>query len=1128
MSIPKFSVNRPVTISMIFLAVLILGGISFSLLKIEMLPRIPIPKIVVETKYQNAAPEEVEELVTKPLEETLSTLEGLKKISSISSTGKSIIIMEFYWQIDIDFATLKAREKLDRIKWSLPEEVSRPNILNFDPAEKPIISYAITGSDDLYLLSQIGKNLLKRRFEQLSGVAKAELSGIVDEEIVIQVSPQKLFLYNITPDMISRKVKELNATYAGGELIDGWYKYSVLFPKNLQNVDDIKNISIRNPNGNEFLLKELGKVYAQPQLRESIAKVNGKEGVILNIIKNSDANTVEVCKLVRKSAEKWNTQEGTSSPKDLPLVERRIKLELLYDDSRIVINAINSVVQAILIGGVLAFFVLMLFLKGIKSPIAIAISMPFSIIAAFIMLYFSRISLNILSMGGLAIGIGLLVDNAIIVLENITRHKENGVKLKDSCINGTEEVMLSISAGTFTTIAVFFPIIYLQGVSAVFFKEQALTITFALLASLAIAVTFVPSFFNKKLSKLSSSPPKIFRAIRNDGSKQSIHKTTRRSLRVVLLPFYFIWRIILSIKEIIKFILKFILYGIQFLINRILVSFVSTINKLIKPMGEWNERFWLKVKAKYEKLLNNALKKKELTIIITVAIFIITLFMARFVPRRFIPELTPDKLNVVIEQPSGTPLNITQKKMEVLEKYLLGLKEISNVESFIGEEHTEAGFITYKKNAAHKGYFVLSLEPGEIGNISRFKSKLNEELNKMIDGDISVLSAGSVYQNIFYFGDYPYEINIYGNNLDELVRNTNLVQEQLDKLSSQRKMFSEVRSNLEITKPTFRLSFNENVLRTYQLSKYEVTKKLQEFNFGYKIDELVYGNELKDIVLRTYERTPEKRNLNLSEFMKQKLILNDHMFNVSELISVERYLSPEEIYHQKQQRTATIFIKLNKDVKYQTGLENIQKTLRLLSNKYNFKYDITGESERIKENFGGLIFAFILAIILVYMILGVQFESFFLPFVIILTIPLASIGVIWGLLITGISINLMSLIGTVVLVGIVVNDSIVKLDTIKRLRKQGYDLLTAVKMGGSQRFRPIIMTSLTTIFGLLPLAIGLGSGAELTQPLAVTVISGLIASTFLTLFVIPVIYVLFEKRNIQPRINPARLGAQTG
>lgn len=1112
MSIPKFSVNRPVTISMIFLAILILGGISFSLLKIEMLPRIPIPKIVVETKYRNAAPEEVEELVTKPLEETLSTLEGLKKISSISSTGKSIIIMEFYWQTDIDFATLKAREKLDRIKWSLPEEVSRPNILNFDPAEKPIISYAITGSDDLYLLSQIGKNLLKRRFEQLPGVAKAELSGIVDEEIVIQVSPQKLFLYSITPDMISWKVKELNATYAGGELIDGWYKYSVLFPKNLQNVDDIKNISIRNPNGDEFLLKELGKVYAQPQLRESIAKVNGKEGVILNIIKNSDANTVEVCKLVRKSAEKWNTQEGTSSQK--------IKLELLHDDSRIVINAINSVVQAILIGGVLAFFVLMLFLKGIKSPITIAISMPFSIIAAFILLYFSRISLNILSMGGLAIGIGLLVDNAIIVLENITRHKENGVKLKDSCIKGTEEVMLSISAGTFTTIAVFFPIIYLQGVSAVFFKEQALTITFALLASLAIAVTFVPSFFNKKISKILSKTP----------VKNKIYIKRKSTVSKFLFPIYFIWRIILEIKELIKLILKFILYGIQFLINRILVFFVSRINNLVNPLGEWNEKFWLKVKVKYEKLLNNALKKKELTIIITIAIFIITLFMARFIPRRFIPELTPDKLNVVIEQPSGTPLNITQKKMEILEKYLLSLKEISNVESFIGEEHTESGFITYKKNASHKGYFVLSLEPGEIGNISRFKSKLDEELNKMIDGDISVLSAGSVYQNIFYFGDYPYEINIYGNNLDELVRNTNLVQEQLDKLSSQRKMFSEVKSNLEITKPTFRLRFNENVLRTYQLSKYEVTKKLQQLNFGYKIDELVYGNELKAIVLRTYERTPEKRNLNLSEFMKQKLILKGKMFNVSELISVERYLSPEEIYHQKQQRTATIFVKLNKskgstsggDVKYQTGLENIQKTLRLLSNKYNFKYDITGESERIKENFGGLIFAFILAIILVYMILGVQFESFFLPFVIILTIPLASIGVIWGLLITGISINLMSLIGTVVLVGIVVNDSILKLDTIKRLRKQGYDLLTAVKIGGSQRFRPIIMTSLTTIFGLLPLAIGLGSGAELTQPLAVTVISGLIASTFLTLFVIPVIYVLFEKRNIQPRINPVR------
>lgn len=1102
MSIPKFSVNRPVTITMIFLAIFILGCISVAQLKIEMLPRIPIPKIVVETQYPNAAPEEVEELVTRPLEETLSTLEGLKSISSVSSTGKSFITMEFYWQTDIDFATLKAREKLDRIKWSLPEEVSRPNILNFDPAERPIISYAITGSDDLYMLSQLGKNLLKRRFEQLSGVAIAELSGTVDQEIVIQVSPQKLYVYNISPDMITQKIREMNATYAGGELIDGWYKYSVLFPKNLQNAEDIKKIPIQNLHGNEFLLEELGKIYAQPKLRESIAKVNGKEGVILNIIKNSDANTVEVCRLVRESAQKWNEEQTrvSSSP---------ITLQLLHDDSRTIISSLNSVIQAIIIGGILAFIVLMLFLKGIKSPLTIAISMPFSIIAAFILLYFSRISLNILSMGGLAIGIGLLVDNAIIVLENITRYMENGVGLKDSCINGTEEVILSISAGTFTTIAVFLPIVYLQGVSAVFFKEQALTITFALLASLFIAVTLVPSFFNRKLSRVSYTPPKRLKAKEEDGSK----KSRNRHGNAILGPFLFIWRIILKIRDGIVVVIKSIFLRIQYCINRSLVFCISKVNNLIRPLGERNEQFWLKVKAKYEKLLNIVLEKRTATILITVGVFVFTLFIASFIPRRFIPELTPDRLNVIIEQPSGVPLNITQTKMETLEEYLINLKGIKNVESFIGEEYTEAGFITYKKNAEHKGYFVLSLDHSEIDDISRFKNRLNEELNTMIDGNVSVISGGNVYQDIFYFGDYPYEIRIYGNNLEELVSYTNLVQEQLEQsYASESKMFSEVRSNLEITKPSFRLSFNENVLKPYRLSKHEVAKKLQELNFGYKVDELVYGNEVTDIILRTYPRSSTRRNLDLSEFMQQKLIINGQMFNVSDLVAVERYFSPEEIYRQNQQRTATIFVKLNEGVEYQTGLENIQNTLNLLSNKYNFRYDITGESERIEENFGGLILAFVLAIILVYIILGIQFESFLMPFVIILSIPLALIGVIWGLLITGISINLMSLIGAVVLVGIVVNDSILKLDTIRRLRRQGYDLFTAVKMGGSQRFRPIIMTSLTTIFGLLPLAIGLGKGAELTQPLAIAVISGLIVSTLLTLFIIPVIYVLVEKR----------------
>lgn len=1095
MSIPKFSVKRPVAISMIFLAILILGIISVSLLKIEMLPRIPIPKIVIETLYPNAAPEEVEELVTKPLEETLSTLEGLKTISSASSRGKSFITLEFFWQTDIDFVTLKAREKLDRIKWSLPEEVERPNILNFDPAEKPIISYAITGMDNLYMLSQMGENLIARRFEQIPGVAKAELSGTVEQEIVIQVSPQKLFLYDITPDMIANKVRQLNATYSGGELIDGWYKYSVLFPQNLQTEEDVKNITVRNINGDKFLLSDLGRVYAQPKLRETIAKVNGHEGIILNIIKNSDANTVEVCRLVRQSADNWNAQQSRGN---------NVYLELLHDDSQIVIDSILSVVQAIIIGGILAFFVLMLFLKGIKSPITVAISMPVAIITAFILMYFSGISLNILSMGGLAIGIGLLVDTSIIVLENIVRHREeNQYPLDKSCIIGAEEVMLSISAGTFTTVAVFFPIIYLQGVSGVFFKQQALTITFALLASLGIAMTLVPSLYNRGISSRRLSHPQW--------RKVSFQPSTMlpKSLRF----FYPVINFCFIIKEWIKHVIKLVIYWLRYIFLKLPASILRKINRRVTPLGERNERFWLRVRGRYENLLAKALDNRRLTITITVGVFLVSLFVAQFIPTRFIPELTPDRLNIIVEQPSGVPLNITREKMELMEEVLLAEKGISNVEAFIGEEHTEAGLIAYKKNAAHKGYFVVTLNRKELRDISTYKSYLQDKLNPMIDGNVSVVTGGTVYEDIFYFGDYPYEIRLYGEHFDELERNTRLVQTYLTNLTaSDHPMFSEVKTDLQMTKPTFRLTFNDNILRSYQLSRYDVARKLQELNFGYTIDELVYGNEVKPIVLRTYERNPEKRNLTLSEFMQQQILINGNSFSVSDLVGVEQYLSPEEIYHHEQQRTTTIYAKLHSEVNYATGLQAIQNALQDFSQKYSFRYEITGENERIQENFGGLIFAFILAIILVYMILGVQFESFKLPFVIILTIPLTIIGVIWGLLITGISINLMSLIGVVVLVGICVNDSIVKIDTIRRLREQGMELIEAVKKAGKQRFRPIIMTSLTTIVGLLPLAIGLGSGTELTQPLAITVVFGLCASTFLTLFVIPVIYVLFEKQ----------------
>ncbi len=726
MNIPKFAVNKRVAISMFLLAVLILGGISFSLLKIEMLPKIEIPKLVIETEYADALPEEVEELVTKPLEESLSTLQGLKNITSTSSTGKSIIILEFYWKTDIDLATVKTREKLDRVKSSLPDDVERPNILNFDPSEKPIISYAVKGSNDLYELSQIAEYLIKRRFEQIDGVAKAEVSGEVEKEIIVEIYPIKLYQYGITEDMISSEIRSLNQSYSGGEIIDGWYKYSVVFPKNLKNAEDLSSVAIYNNNGDKFLLSELGSVYSQNKIRQTIARVNGADAVVMNIIKNSDANTVEVCERVRQFSENWNKTND------------KITLQLLHDDSRTVRNAINSVLQAILIGGVLAFFVLMIFLKNIKSPITITASMPFSIIITFILLYFSGISLNLLSMGGLAIGIGLLVDNSIIVLENIIRYKERGVPIKKACIDGTNEVLLSISAGTFTTIAVFFPIIYLTGVSAIFFKEQAITITYALLASLLIAITLVPSLFSKTFglfaphySKKKKIPLHVtmrFMHSSRSFSQGNLWHKILVILKKVLVPFLFIFWIILQIKELLKYLLKTGIIFLHYFIHNIFISFFRFLNKLIRPIGEKNEKFWFRVKEHYESLLKKALDKRGVTITITICIFILSIFIAGLVPQRFIPDIKPEKLNIIVNQESGTALNMTSQTMQKIEDYLLTLPVVQYIESFAGEEYTDLGLLSFKKNSEHKGYMVVSLKSQKISDIQQFKKDLQKNI----------------------------------------------------------------------------------------------------------------------------------------------------------------------------------------------------------------------------------------------------------------------------------------------------------------------------------------------------------------------------------------------------------------
>ncbi len=1008
MSLPRFSVNRPVTTFMLYTGIIILGIISLGMLKVELLPSLEVPKIVVETKAPNMPPEEVDQTVTQKIESQLSTLPDVKRITSISTDSKSLITVEFYWGVKMEYTMLKAREKLDVVKDDLGD-AEKPNILYFDPAQAPIMEIMVEGTGDFLSTSNYSLDYLKYRIERLEGVALCDVAGADEEEIRIIVKNRDLIAYGVELDEVAKVLSQNNIVSTAGEIGDENFAYSLSLEKNRYSSEDIGNLTVKGT----IKLKDVATIERTVRQLEEITRFNGQRGIGLFVVKSSSANTVNVCREVRKLVKELNKENPT------------VKLSVLYDDSDTIVSAIWNIASAVFWGGLLSFLVLYVFLYDFRTPFIIGLAMPLAMVATFVGMYFLGISFNILSLGGLAIGIGLLTDNSIVVIENIDRYRTEGMTLKESIIKGTEEMAPSILVGTLTTIVVFLPVLYLKGVVAVLFKQQAIIIALSLLSSLTISLTFIPM---------------------------------------------------------VMYVLKF---------DRINSWFESKTKKLFSYFNI----FLIYISEKYDIIIRWVIQHRQKTIGYAALLLFISILMGLGIKREFVPPVKDDKFFMEYKLGTGATIDANIKYVRFVESVLAEKKDtyryyIAN----IGKSYSNS--IT----GVNTGYFMIATK--SIADVEPLKQFLTEKL-KVLEAEVSFYSAGSVYNQFFDFGEYDVDIMLEG---DEIAQLNSLADQFIPELAKNGKYFRDMRKDMELERDILELKFKEYFIATSPVPLYQVVEKIKEATIGMKATTVYDGSREIDVWVKNSDVIPTEE-----EFLERMIIVGATSYKIRDIVDLTHIKVPNELKREDQRRKVSILCNI-KGISLEKAVSMIQKSFKNLNQDGSVKLKVAGKIENMRESFSGLWFAFALALILVYMLIGMQFESFIQPLVIMIAVPLAVIGSLLLLFLTGTSLNIMSLMGMVVATGIVVNNSIVEIDTINTLRREGRALKDAVFEGCALRLRPILMTSVTTILGLIPLAFSLGKGSELSLPLSITLIGGLTTSTFLTLIVLPAVYVSVMQR----------------
>ncbi len=1080
----RYAVTHPVTVWMATVAAVVFGLVALGRLDMRLLPEIRYPSVTVQTEFPNTAPVDVENLVTRPLEEAVGVVPGLLRVHSISQAGLSQITLEFAWNTDMDFASLDVREKIDLI--SLPEDARPPVLLKYDPALDPVLRIGLWGDEPMVRLRAIAEDVLKRDIEALEGVAAAKVAGGLEEEIRVEVDEARLSALGIPIGRVNEVLAQENVNASGGRLRDRNAEYIVRTLSRFEDLDDIGDVTLQVVDGKPVKLRDVASVTRTHRERTTVTHVNGRESVEVAVYKEGDANIVELAQRVKDHLERLRGRlpEGT-------------RLEVLFDQSVFIAAAVREVRNNALVGGLLAVLVLFVFLRDLRSTLIIGVSIPISIVATFILMHTRGVSLNVMSLGGLALGVGMLVDNSIVVLEAIHRRRERAAATDEgeTVVRGAGEVAGAVTASTLTTVAVFVPIVFVvTGVAGQIFRDQALTVTFSLFISLLVALTFTPmamAFGQRAASRDADDLPGGTRRFLGWTRFAASPRRPVRWLQLVGLA------VVMALPTLLVFLVTMLGAGLR----RLLLW-------ALWPLTWLFERVWPRITDGYAAVLGAALRARPLVLLAALAVAAGAGLLYPRLGTELIPPLAQGEFTLALELPEGTPLSRTERVAGLIEKDLRGVAGIDLLAADVGVGHD--GETSAQRRKENRAEVHVKLDSAT----QERETQVLEDVRRVLAAypDVSMKIRR---QSLFSF-NAPVEVDVYGFDLEDLQASADAVAAELAKVEGLR----DVKLGMVPGSPEVRVSFDRDKLNHWGLSLAQVSETVRGKVRG-TVASRIRDRE-RHIDIRVLNQDEQRSTL---QAVRELIVAEKDGVPVplDAVATMDVAQGPSEIHRLGRKRVAVVTANLaGRDLG--SVSQEITARLRGLALPANIAWELGGQNEEMQSSYRSLQLAILLAVFLVYLVMAAQFESFVYPLIIMVTVPLALTGAVYGLAVAGMSVSVIAVIGAIMLAGIVVNNGIVLVDRINQLRREGDELFAAVRRAGGERLRPIVMTTATTVLGLLPMALGLGEGAELRAPLAVTVISGLLVSSVLTLVVVPVIYTLITPGGVTAS-EPAVRGA---
>ncbi len=1003
MKLSQIAVKRPVTMLMMVMIIVLLGSISLGELPIDLLPDIEAPVIAVQTSYADAGPFEIENFVTRPIEEALASVNNVSQVSSVSSRGNSVVIAQFDWGLNMDFVALDVRERVDLVRGLLPDDAGSPVIVKFDPTDMPIMELVVTGDVSLADLRYAADNTVKNRLERLEGVASVSVTGGQEREVQVNLHPGLMQTHKVSLDSVAQVLAAANLNLPAGTVADGGLAYILRTTGEYSSVEEIRQQRIPNAEGVLIPLHVIADVEDGFKPIQQLSRYQGLPSVLLTVQKEAAANSVDVAARVREAMHGINDELGQG-----------IAVAVAQDLTIFIQESVQAVAANALFGGTLAMLVLLVFLRSMRPTLIIAFAIPVSVLFTFALMFFFDISINMISLGGLALGVGMLVDNAIVVLENVFRHKEEGYDSDQAAELGAQQVSTAIMASTLTTVSVFLPVVFIAGIAAEIFRDMALTVTFALAASLLISLTLVPMLGSKLLP--SRELPEI-----------AFLKPVRRGM------------------------------------TRLQTWYGGTIRMVLR---------------------------RRLPLVMSMLVMVgLSGAMVPLIGMEFLPDFDQGEIQIDVMMPRGTELHETDSVVRRLEEFAFSLPDVALVYSSMG-----SGGRTGQRGS----------ESGRIGIILRPRSQRVLDTSDVIrelrafsaqvpGADITISGANMLGM---FFGE-PVQLNIRGDDIDQMEIAANAIVERISRIPG----IVDPVSSLEEREPELQIQVNRQRAAESGVTVAQIASALRTSVSGSTVTRFRSEGREVDVTVRLAEAWRNDPTAVMNVPMQTPRGIKP----LSELADVQAGTSPVSVQRSDRSRIVTVSAQLE-GLDLSTANEAMEEALAQLSLPPGVSFSFGGESEEMLEAFGQLSLALILGVLLVFMILASQFESLAQPIIIMITLPLAVIGVVLGLLLMQVTFSVVAFVGAIMLAGIVVNNAIVMVDYINQLRAQGRERTDAIAEAGEVRLRPILMTSLTTILAMIPMAIGFGEGQELQRPIAVVVIGGLVTSTFLTLFVIPAFY----------------------